>query len=105
MSAHALAYAQPSTHELEDLVALAHEWARLDIRVHDLEEQEPLATVAFDWIRRRQSTIRDIMLSTPADTMAGVGAKHRVATAHCAQPLDDELLESAENDVVRLVYG
>jgi hypothetical protein len=46
-----------------------------------------------------------MMIETSATTMAGVGAKHRVATAQGTDALDEDLLESAENDVVRLVYA
>jgi hypothetical protein len=88
----------------ERLVALSDEWARLDGRAHDLQEQRP-AQVTVNWILRRKAVIRQTMLETPAATMAGVGAKHRIATAHGNGSLDEDLLESAENDVVRLVYG
>lgn len=89
----------------EGLVALSDEWTQLDGRIQDLT-REPPAHVTVDWILRRQAAIRKTMIETPAATMAGVGAKHRVATAQKQnETLDEELLESAENDVVRLVYG
>lgn len=76
----------------------------LGLRLNDLENRDG-AAVTLDWIRRRRSAIRESMLATPAKTMADVGAKHRAATAGGVTACDDELLESAEDDVVRLVYG
>lgn len=98
---HLAAFTPRQRHE--SLVALSDEWTQLDVRVQDLRK-EPPAHVTVDWIRRRQAAIRRTMIETPAATMAGVGAKHRIATAQ-NETLDEELLESAENDVVRLVYG
>ena len=90
-------------HRRENLVAMSDEWTRLDVRAQDLRK-EPPAHVTVDWILRRQAAIREAMLETPAATMAGVGAKHRIATAQ-NDALDEDLLESAESDVVRLVYA
>jgi hypothetical protein len=87
----------------EPLIALSDEWTQLDGRVQDLRK-EPPAHVTVDWIVRRQSAIREAMIETPAATMAGVCAKHRVATAQ-NDAWDEDLLESAESDVVRLVYA
>lgn len=101
--AHLAAHAPRHRHRHESLLALSDEWTRLDVRVKDLRK-EPPAHVAFDWIVRRQAAIRDAMIETPAATMAGVGAKRRVATAQTAA-LDEDLLESADCDVVRLVYA
>ena len=95
--------ARAPRHRCESVVALSDEWTRLDARARDLRK-EPPAHIAFDWIARRQAAIRNAMIETPAATMAGVGAKHRLATAQNAA-LDEDLLESAENDVVRLVYA
>ena len=99
--AHLTVHAPWHTHE--SLVAMSDEWSRLDVRAHDLRK-EPPAHVAVDWILRRQAAIRAAMIETPAATMAGVCAKHRVATAQ-NDALDEDLLESAESDVVRLVYA
>lgn len=88
----------------ENLVALSIEWTRLDGRVQDLREQRS-PQVTLDWILRRQAAIREMMIETSAATMAGVGAKHRVATAQGNDALDEDLLESAESDVVRIVYA
>lgn len=101
--AHLAAHAPRHRHRYENLLALSDEWTRLDVRAKDLRK-EPLVHVAFDWIVRRQAAIRDAMIETPAATMADVGAKRRVATAQTAA-LDEDLLESAECDVVRLVYA
>ncbi len=99
--AHLAAHAPGQRHE--NLIALSDEWTQLDVRVHDLRK-EPPPHVAVDWILRRQAAIRRTMIETPAATMADVRAKHRVATAQNVI-MDEELLESAENDVVRLVYA
>jgi hypothetical protein len=88
----------------ENLVALGNEWTQLDGRAQDLRKRRS-NRIAVDWILRRQAAIRDMMIETSATTMAGVSAKHRVATAQGTDALDEDLLESAENDVVRLVYG
>lgn len=100
MEAHAQAWAPGRN----DLSRLALEWAKLDSRVRNLEEQSQ-APVRLDWIRRRQAAIREIMLSTPAESMAGIGAKHRVAISNGSSNVDDDLRESAEDDLVRLFYG
>jgi hypothetical protein len=104
--AHMVEHVAPYRHE--KLVALGNEWTRLDSRARDLRELTS-GQVALDWIVRRQAAIREMMIETSAATMAGVGAKHRVAIAQgIAQghdALDEDLLESAENDVVRLVYA
>ena len=100
--AHMVRHVAPHRHE--NLVALSIEWTRLDARVQDLWERRS-AKVTVDWILRRQAAIREMMIGTSAATMAGVGAKHRVATAQGADALDEDLLESAESDVVRLVYA
>jgi hypothetical protein len=99
--AHLAAHAPRPSHD--SLAALIDEWTRLDVRAQDLRK-EPPAHVTVDWILRRQAAIRETMIETPAATMADVGAKHRLATAHDAA-LDEDLLESAENDIVRLVYA
>ena len=91
-------------HGQENLVVLSNEWTRLDNRAQDLRERRS-AQVTVDWILRRQAAIRDMMIETSAVTMAGVGAKRRIATAQGTDALDEDLLESAESDVVRLVYA
>ena len=88
----------------ENLVALGNEWTRLDNRAQDLRKLRS-GQIAVDWILRRQAAIREMMIETSAATMAGIGAKHRVATAQGKDALDEDLLESAESDVVRLVYA
>ncbi|MGZ8408695.1 MAG: hypothetical protein ACXWVS_02015 [Hyphomicrobium sp.] len=100
--AHMVGHVAQNRHE--NLVALSIEWIRLDDRAQDLRKQRS-ATVTVDWILRRQAAIRDMMIETSAATMADVGAKHRVATAQGNDALDEDLLESAESDVVRLVYA
>jgi hypothetical protein len=100
--AHMVEHVAPHRHE--KLVALGDEWTRLDGRAQDLRELSS-GQIALDWILRRQAVIREMMIETSAATMAGVGAKHRVATAQGNDALDEDLLESAESDVVRLVYA
>jgi hypothetical protein len=98
MVEHAARYRQ------ENLVALSNEWTWLDGRAQNLRKRRS-ERITVDWILRRQAAIREMMIETSATTMAGVGAKHRVATAQGTDALDEDLLESAESDVVRLVYG
>lgn len=88
-----------------DLVALSDEWVRLEAqRARLTADASP--GVSLDWIVRRQASIREAMLKTPAASLHGVGAKHRVATsAGQTDDADDEMLESAEADVIRLFYG
>lgn len=100
--AHMIEHVAPYRHE--NLVTLGNEWTRLDGRAQDLRELSS-GQIAIDSILRRQAAIREIMIETSAATMAGVGAKHRVATAQGNDALDEDLLKSAETDVVRLVYA
>ncbi|TVR98217.1 MAG: hypothetical protein EA406_07500 [Rhodospirillales bacterium] len=91
--------------DLIDLVALSDEWVRLEGQRARLADSASPA-VSLDWIVRRQASIRDAMLGTPAASLHDVGAKHRVATgAGHAERADHDLLESAEADVIRLFYG